>query len=142
MKPNLFSRPMVIISVTTEDNYEDAQAQSAARDALVRRLEARDYIVEPVVGHYQGLQEVSVMALLPNNLDHLVRCTELARDDYGQQCILYVDPEGKGYQVSKDCCIDYIGQCYVIQKNDWVSDPMRPDNRTELADGRFFHFVK
>lgn len=142
MKPNLLSRPMVVMSVTNDENHGDEQAQLNARDALVRRLESRGYLTETVIGYWQGVRELSVMALLPNDLDHLVRCVELATDDYQQECILFIDPEGKGNLVSKDCCIDYIGQCHVIQKNDWVSDPMRPDNRTELADGRFFHFVK
>lgn len=141
MKHNLFSRPMVVMSVTNDDNHEDWQAQLDARDILVHRLNSRGFVTEPVIGCWQGVKELSVMALLPNDLGHLVRCVELATDDYAQECILFIDPEGKGYQVSKCCCINYIGQCHVIQKNDWLAD-QRPDNRTELADGRFFHFVK
>ncbi|ALP47728.1 hypothetical protein Ahp1_09 [Aeromonas phage Ahp1] len=142
MKPNLFNRPMVVIAVTTDDNRNDEQAQLNARIELMKRLAASGHIVDAAIGYYQGERELVVIALLPNDLDHLVRCVELARDDYRQQCVLYVDPEGKGHLVDKECCIDYLGKCVVIQKGAWVSDPMRPDNRTELADGRFFHFVR
>lgn len=141
MKPNLFSRPMVVIAVTTDDNRKDEQAQLNARDELMKRLASRGYIVESAIGIYEGERELVVMTLLPNDLDHLVRCVELARDDYDQQCILYIDPEGKGYLVDKECCIDYLGKCHTTQKGDWL-DPQLPNNRTELADGRFFHFTK
>ncbi|URG13958.1 hypothetical protein AHP7_36 [Aeromonas phage AHPMCC7] len=141
MKPNLFNRPMVVIAVTNDDNRNDEKAQLNDRYTLMKQLASRGYIVEAVLGYYHGERELVVMALLPNDLDHLVRCVELARDDYEQQCILYIDPEGKGHLVDKECCIDYLGQFRITQRGDWL-DPQLPDNRTELADGRFFHFVR
>lgn len=140
MKPNLFSRPMVVISVTNDDNRNDEQSQLKSRDTLMERLNSRGYITEAVLGFYHGERELSVMVLLPNDLGHLVRCVEIARDDYYQQCVLYVDPEGRGNLVDKECCIDYLGHCVV---NDGATLPFqRPSSRTELADGRFFHFTK
>ncbi|ASZ71983.1 hypothetical protein HOS18_gp37 [Aeromonas phage CF7] len=139
MKPNLFNRPMLVIAVTNDDNRNDEQAQLNDRDTLMKRLASRGYIVEAVLGYYHGERELAVMALLPNDLGHIVRCVEIARDDFDQQCILYVDPEGRGHLIDKECCIDYIGHCSV---NDGAGLPFqRPSSRTELADGRFFHFV-
>ncbi|MEG2886419.1 MAG: hypothetical protein RR853_04720 [Aurantimicrobium sp.] len=96
MKPQLFTAPIVVISVTGDDNRHDEQVQLNDRDTLVKRLESRGYVVETVIGYYQGQRELSVMAMLPNELDHIVRCVEIARDDFDQQCVLLIDPEGKG----------------------------------------------
>ncbi|UPI11687.1 hypothetical protein [Aeromonas phage yong1] len=142
MKPQLFTAPIVVMSVTTDDNRHDGQSQLNDRDTLVKRLESRGYVVETVIGYYQGQRELSVMAMLPNELDHIVRCVEIARDDFDQQCILLIDPEGNGFLIGKECCLDFVGNYAVSSVNSQIDESLRPSNRTELADGRFFYFTR
>ncbi|WNL63526.1 hypothetical protein ST21_018 [Aeromonas phage ST21] len=142
MKPQLFTAPIVVMSVTTDGNLLDEGAQLDKQNLLMARLRSRGYVVEAVIGYYQGQREYSVMVMLPNELDHIVRCVEIARDDFGQQCILLIDPEGKGFLIGKECCMDFVGNYTVSSVNSQIDESLRPSNRTELADGRFFYFTR